>query len=285
MTINIHQPSVAVIVATYNKASYLAVTLRQLARQTTLPNEIVIADDGSGKNTQDVIKAFSVEFPSLNVKHSWHKDQGFRKCAALNKAIRAATSDYVLFIDDDCACPAYFITNHLARTTQGSFTVGSSIHLNNKITQNILDLGNISGFLNLPKQTKFQLIEASTPRRRLKLFWRIALSGVAVGRIFDRFYIFSRIFRGGNSGAWLQDLIKVNGFNEDMTYGHEDKELGIRLQNAGLKLRQVRYTAVNYHLHHDRTYVDQKVRKTQELQCRKMRKSGQKICKNGLILL
>ena len=63
MTINVHQPSVAVIVATYNKASYLAVTLRQLARQTTLPNEIIIADDGSGKDTQDGIKAFRVEFP------------------------------------------------------------------------------------------------------------------------------------------------------------------------------------------------------------------------------
>lgn len=279
MTINRHQLSAAVIVSTYNKANYLAVTLRQLARQTTLPNEIIIADDGSGKDTQDLIKAFGDEFPSLNVKHSWHEDQGFRKCAALNRAIRLAASDYIIFIDDDCACPDYFIKHHLAHITKGSFTVGSSIHINEKTTQNILDLGNFSSFLNLTKLEKFRLIHT---RKRIKLFWRICLSDLILGQVFDYLYIFPGTFRGGNSGAWLQDLIKVNGFNEDMEYGHEDKELGIRLKNLGLKIRQVRYSAVNYHLFHERSYVNRETQRAQKLQCTKIQKSGETICKNGL---
>ncbi len=40
-----------------------------------------------------------------------------------------------------------------------------------------------------------------------------------------------------------------------MEYGGEDRELGERLMNAGIKGRQVRYSAVLLHLEHGRGYV------------------------------
>ena len=274
--------SVAIIVATYNKPDYLRATLKQLARQTTLPNEIIIADDGSDERTARVIDDFRSEHPELKVHHSWHEDEGFNKCGALNKAITASSSDYILFLDDDCPCPAHFVDEHLRRAKPGSFTVGSSIQLNRDISEKILAKGDIAFFFALPPLRKLQHLGVGEAKSTRKFIVRTLLSGRLLGRLLDRLYLLPGVFRGGNAGAWRRDLVQINGFNEDLKWGHEDKEIGIRLQNLGLKLKQVRYSAANFHLYHSRPYADQDLRLEQNLYCRSVRKSGQFACSNGL---
>lgn len=275
--------SVAIIVATYNKPDYLRATLKQLARQTTLPDEIIIADDGSDERTARVIDDFRSEHPELKVHHSWHEDEGFNKCGALNKAITASSSDYILFLDDDCPCPAHFVDEHLRRAKPGSFTVGSSIRLGQGISEQVLEKGDIAFFLAFPSLRKLHHLEVDETTSTRKLILRVLLSGHFLGRVLDRLYLVPGVFRGGNSGAWRGDLVQINGFNEDLKWGHEDKEIGIRLKNLGLKLKQVRYSAANFHLYHGRPYADQKLRLEQNLHCRSVRKSGQFTCSNGLI--
>ena len=52
-------------------------------------------------------------------------------------------------------------------------------------------------------------------------------------------------------GFWRDDLLRLNGFNEAMTgWGREDTELAIRAFHAGLLRRDVRFSALAYHLHH-----------------------------------
>lgn len=46
----------------------------------------------------------------------------------------------------------------------------------------------------------------------------------------------------------------MNGFNEQMQYGGQDRELGERLMNKGIKGKQIRYSAVCIHLEHKRGY-------------------------------
>ena len=62
-------------------------------------------------------------------------------------------------------------------------------------------------------------------------------------------------FVGANSSAWKKDIVAINGFNEEMSYGGEDKELGIRLSNSGVKSRRLKYSLVCVHLSHPRGYV------------------------------
>lgn len=50
------------------------------------------------------------------------------------------------------------------------------------------------------------------------------------------------------------DALKVNGFDEAILYGGGDKEFGIRLANAGVRGRHLRYTAPLVHLDHPRGY-------------------------------
>jgi hypothetical protein len=66
-------------------------------------------------------------------------------------------------------------------------------------------------------------------------------------------------WNGHNASGWKSDLLKVDGFNEEMKYGGEDRELGERLFNLGLKSKQIRYSAICVHLDHERGYVSEEV--------------------------
>jgi hypothetical protein len=48
--------------------------------------------------------------------------------------------------------------------------------------------------------------------------------------------------------------MSINGFDERMQYGGQDRELGERLFNYGLKSKQIRYSAICVHLDHPRSY-------------------------------
>ena len=61
-------------------------------------------------------------------------------------------------------------------------------------------------------------------------------------------------WNGHNASAWKTDLIRINGFDERMQYGGEDRELGDRLVNVGLHGKQIRYSAIVVHLDHKRGY-------------------------------
>jgi hypothetical protein len=57
--------------------------------------------------------------------------------------------------------------------------------------------------------------------------------------------------RGCNISYWRDDILRVNGYNEDMEgWGREDTELVARLMNSGVRRRNLKFAAVSYHLHH-----------------------------------
>ena len=61
---------------------------------------------------------------------------------------------------------------------------------------------------------------------------------------------------GSNGSLHRSDILAVNGFDERLTYGFEDTDFGRRLELAGIARRSVRYSAVAFHLDHDRPYKD-----------------------------
>ena len=52
-------------------------------------------------------------------------------------------------------------------------------------------------------------------------------------------------------GFWKKDLYAVNGFNEEFEgWGREDTELAVRLFNKGLMRKNIKFSAIAYHLYH-----------------------------------
>ena len=64
-------------------------------------------------------------------------------------------------------------------------------------------------------------------------------------------------FNGCNSSCWRKDAIAVNGYDERIRYGGQDREFGLRLQNNGIRPRQIAYSAIVLHLDHDRPYKNE----------------------------
>ena len=61
-------------------------------------------------------------------------------------------------------------------------------------------------------------------------------------------------WNGCNASGWRENVLAVNGFNEEMHYGGQDREFGERMWNSGLKSKQIRYSAIALHLDHKRPY-------------------------------
>ena len=58
--------------------------------------------------------------------------------------------------------------------------------------------------------------------------------------------------RGCNYSIFKEDILKVNGFNEEITtWGREDSEFVQRLYNNGVKKQHLKFSGIQYHLYHE----------------------------------
>lgn len=242
------QPALSVVVSTYNQPAWLALCLAGLACQTHLDFEVLIADDGSGPDTQRVVKD-AVGCSRFRIRHIWHEDAGFRKCRILNAAMLQAEADYLVFMDGDCIPREDFLAVHAAARRPGRFLSG--------------------GYVKLPRSTSDCItLEAVTRGQCFDRRWlaahdfpaayrRIKLTrSRAVATLADACSPARASWNGHNASAWKRDLYRVNGFDERMAYGGEDRELGERLERAGVMGRRIRHRAPVLHLEHARGYVN-----------------------------
>ena len=81
---------ISLIITTYNRPDALLLVLKSIERQSLIPNEVIIADDGSNENTQELIDNF-ITHSSINIIHSFQKDKGFRAAKSRNKAVSKST--------------------------------------------------------------------------------------------------------------------------------------------------------------------------------------------------
>jgi glycosyltransferase involved in cell wall biosynthesis len=240
--------TVSVIVSTYQRPDYLALVLLGYATQTDRDFELVVADDGSGPETRAVIAAAAATH-RLDILHVWHEDRGFRKTEILNRAIVAASGEYLLFTDGDCIPRADLVATHRSLATEDRYIAG--------------------GYLKLPPHVSAAVDPAAVESGRVAELrwlrsagWRpgrrsLRLTGSDfLGALFDRLTPTRADFHGNNASVARGPLEAVNGFEGEMGYGGLDKAVGYRLENLGVKGVQARHRAVALHLHHDRPYRD-----------------------------
>jgi glycosyltransferase involved in cell wall biosynthesis len=240
------QPSI--IFTTYNSPVWLEKVLWGFSQQTFTEFEIIIADDGSTAATKALIERFQ-QSSSLAIAHVWHEDLGFRKCGILNKAILQARGDYLIFTDGDCIPRRDFVATHVAEAEPHTFLSGSYFKLPMATSQAITHDDIVSGRCF----EKSWLYQHGLPRRRKTL--KIS-AGPKLAALLNRFTTTACNLKGSNASAWKADVLAVNGFDERMPWGGEDREFGVRLINSGVKAKHVRYNAVVLHLDHSRSYVD-----------------------------
>lgn len=240
--------NIAVIISTYNSPAWLEKVLWSYEFQSDDNFELIIADDGSGDETRDLIAKFSAH-TRLSITHVWHPDDGFQKTKILNKAICATTADYLIFTDGDCIAKPDFVAVHRAYAEPNYFLSGGYFKLCAQVSHKI-------GVDDIASKRVFDnrwLIANGQPKR----FKRIKLArSERLRKFMDAITPTKASWNGMNSSGWRSDIVAANGFDERMQYGGEDRELGERLQNAGLRSKQIRHQAICVHLDHARGYVD-----------------------------
>lgn len=89
-------PNVSVIIPTYNRAHLIMQSIESVLAQTYPQYEIIIIDDGSTDNTQEVLKGL---IDGEKVRYIWQENKG--ESAARNHGIRQAQGQYIAFLDSD----------------------------------------------------------------------------------------------------------------------------------------------------------------------------------------
>jgi glycosyltransferase involved in cell wall biosynthesis len=228
---------VSLIITTYNWKEALKLTLDSIVMQTILPDEVIIADDGSTDDTRKMIDEFK-KTCNIPIIHSWQEDKGFRLAQSRNKAISISKYDYIIFIDGDIILHRKFIQDHINLSKEGIYLQGSRVLLNEEFSKEIL----------VNKVFKRPHIFSGKFKNRINYFYSPLLS-----KLFFKTKIKSHSgVRGCNFSFFKKDIIRINGFNEDFIgWGREDSEFVERLYNSGIQRRTLKFRAVQYHIFHN----------------------------------
>ena len=225
---------ISVVVLTYNWPEALELVLRALAKQTELPFEVIVTDDGSRQDTRALLERMAADYP-VRLVHVWQPDDGARMSRARNRAIAAAQGDYVILLDGDMVAERHFVADHHRFAWRGCFVQGSRVLTDAEATRRVLEQGaELPGFFDRGIERR---------RHTLRLPW--------LAHLYARPGTKRRGIKSCNMAFWRDDLLRLNGFNETMTgWGREDTELALRAFHAGLLRRDLRFSALATHLYH-----------------------------------
>lgn len=243
---HISELPISVVLSTCNQPEWLEKVLWGYEAQLDKNFELIIADDGSRKETYVMLQRVVPQL-SFPVKHVWHEDKGFRKCDILNKGILASHTEYLLFSDGDCIPRNDFVSTHLWYRRPGRFLSGGYHKLSMDLSESITKEDILSGRC-------FDLYWLKQRGMRSS-FKNNKLTATGMKRwLLNTFTPTKASWNGHGSSGWLADIIAVNGFDERMQYGGQDREFGERLENRGIHGMQIRYSTVCLHLDHARGY-------------------------------
>jgi len=227
---------VSIVVTTYNWERALACALKSIAQQTLLPYEVIVADDGSKESTGDLIRKIATDYP-VALRHSWQEDIGYRVASSRNRAIAAATGDYIIMMDGDMMLDRHFVSDHISAAKIGFYVQGNRI-----VTTEDFD---IETLLTENRQPHFFSKGLLKRRHTLRLPW---LAKRRLEKSEGRKY---HGVMSCNQGWWRKDMLAMNGYDERFTgWGREDEDIQHRAYRMGLQRRDMRYAGLATHIYH-----------------------------------
>ena len=227
---------VSLIITTYNWPEALRLTLGSVLNQSKLPNEVIVADDGSGPETARIVQSV-MKKSTLRWCHVRHADTGVRQSRIKNLAVKYSKFPYLVLIDHDVMLHPEFIADHISMSEGGVFLQGKRALLSGPLTQEIIERGSFS----LSGIQRGRLKNKKNTYRLPKL-----------GRLFSRTKRFEKSLRGCNLSMYRSDFLGVDGFDEtfDLSWGREDSDICYRLFHRGVRVKNLWFLALQYHLHH-----------------------------------
>lgn len=238
---------VSLLISTYNRPEALRLVLESAFRQSRLPDEIVIGDDGSAEPTRLLIEEMKAKSP-VPLVHVWQPDNGFRLAQMRNRSVAAATGEYIIEVDGDVILHPRFVEDHLAFARRGQYLKGGRANLGPALTAELCKSGRLR-----PLKAWSGGYE-SKPENALRIPWLARW-------LAPRYRRNRETALGCNMSFFRDDFIAVNGYDEFFEgWGGEDIDFGHRLQKYGLKKGHLKFAALLYHLWHEDKYMYNKAK-------------------------
>jgi glycosyltransferase involved in cell wall biosynthesis len=229
--------NISLIITTYNWKGALELVLLSAFKQSYMPMEIIIADDGSKIDTKVFIDKISQNSP-IPIIHLWQEDRGFQAAKARNKAIAEASGDYIVLIDGDIIMHKDFLLDHFKFSKPGCFVQGVRAKLSPQKALEILK----------NKQHIFKTFEVGIKNKRNSVRQSLLSYLFSGTRRFNKL----NMIQTCNMAFFKNDCLRVNGFNEDFIgWGREDSDFAAKLLHSGVKRRDLKFKGIGYHIHHE----------------------------------
>lgn len=111
----------SLIISTYKNTEFLKAVLNSVFAQSDLRFEIIISEDAEHEHVKRFIEQIKSPVP---LYHLTQPDIGWRKNLALNRAIAASNTDYLVFIDEDCVLHPRFMEFHIKWANEKAILAG-----------------------------------------------------------------------------------------------------------------------------------------------------------------
>ena len=92
-------PKISVIIPVYNTEKYIEKCLNSVKNQTFKDIEIIVVNDGSTDNSENLIKKWQEENKQLDLKYYYKENRGLS--SARNFGVLKASGNYIMFLDSD----------------------------------------------------------------------------------------------------------------------------------------------------------------------------------------
>jgi glycosyltransferase involved in cell wall biosynthesis len=248
---------ISVIVTTYNREDALDAVLRSLAGQRDADFEVIVADDGSGARTAEVVASWKAKI-GHRLEHVWHADLGFRAAEIRNRAILAAGGTYCIFLDGDCIARPDFVGTHRKLAEPGWFVSGNRVLLSRELTAKVLRENLTPESWTFPRWLAERLRGGIN---RLSALLRLPLGPLR--RLRQGAW---KDARSCNLAIWRADLDRVDGFDADYSgWGKEDSDIIVRLLHAGVRRKDGTFATGVLHLWHPEAERSQLARNEDKL--------------------
>jgi len=231
-------PRVAIIISTYNWPEALTRVLESALAQTERRFEIVVADDGSRRETAEAVERV-LKPAAVPWVHVRQEDTGFRQSRVRNLGVLYSRASWLVFIDHDTLLHREFVADHLRLAGEGTFTQGKRCFLPEGRTGELLS-GGLAG-----RWWPWPWLPGLENRKN-------AIRCRALGRVLASPRRFQTSIRGCNLGVSRKDFLHVDGFDAfyDGVWGREDSDFCYRLFHAGVRCRNAAFSALQAHLYH-----------------------------------